>query len=180
MTRGGPASARRDRRQAAVWIALLPILAAACAGGPGDPGGAVAAPAGDPYLAPVIQDPHGRTIRFAEFAGKVRVFDLWATWCGPCRVGIPHLNDLHDKYRGRGLVVVGVSVDDLPSDVAAFEREVPVRYPSGLANEQTVALFGDPGAIPTTLVVDRRGRLVRTFHGLVAPATLERIVRPLL
>ena len=134
----------------------------------------------DPYLDLVAQDPHGRALRFADFAGKVRVVDLWASWCGPCRMTIPELNALHERYRGQGLVVLGISVDDDPAAVLRFEREVPIRYPTGLFNQQLAGRLGQPEAIPTTLLIDRSGALRRTFVGYVDVATLEAGIRELL
>ncbi len=145
---------------------------------PADPP-AVRADAADPYLELVAEDPHGRALRFADFAGTVRVVDLWASWCGPCRETIPELNALYARYRARGLVVIGISVDEDPAAVLAFQREVPMRYPTGLTNPAIAARLGNPEAIPTTLLIDRRGRLVRTFVGFVDTATLEAALKEL-
>jgi thiol-disulfide isomerase/thioredoxin len=141
---------------------------------------AVARNAADTYAALVAEDPHGRPIPFREFAGKVRVIDLWASWCGPCRMTIPELNTLYDQYRGKGLVVVGLSVDDNPADVLEFQRSVPMRYPSGMFNRGLAARLGEPSSIPTTLVIDKNGVLRRTFVGYVDAGTLESVVRGLL
>ena len=130
----------------------------------------------DPYAGLVLQDTQGRSIPLGEYKGKVRLFDLWATWCGPCRMGIPHLNRLYDSYRDRGLVVIGVSVDARPEDVVEFTRTIPIRYPSGMMNPQIEALLGYPEAVPTTLLVDRTGRMRRRFLGYVDPAIIEREV----
>ena len=141
---------------------------------------AALAQAADPYLDLVAEDPHGRALRFADFAGTVRVVDIWASWCGPCRMTIPELNALYGRYRARGLVVIGISVDEDPAAVLAFQREVPMRYPTGLTNPAIARRLGDPEAIPTTLLIDRHGRLVRTFIGFVDTATLEAEVKKLL
>jgi cytochrome c biogenesis protein CcmG, thiol:disulfide interchange protein DsbE len=146
----------------------------------------VAGPAsapGDPFLKPVIQDPHGRVIRLSEYKGKVRVFDVWASWCGPCRMEIPQLNAIYERYRDRGLVVVGVSVDDRPADVLDFLKEVPIHYPQGMLNPEVAALLrlGEGQmAIPITLVVDRTGKLRKRFVGLMRPDFLEREIAGLL
>jgi len=130
----------------------------------------------DPYAGVVLQDTQGRTIPLGEYKGKVRLFDLWASWCGPCRMGIPHLNRLYDSYRDRGLVVIGVSIDARPEDVVEFTRAIPIRYPSGMMNPQIGALLGYPDAVPTTLLVDRTGHMRRRFLGYVYPALIEREV----
>jgi len=179
--------ARAARRAAA-----LALLAAATAIGCTGDGNDHAAPAAsetpaapvragsDPSLPIVLQDPQGRSIRLADFGGKVRLFDVWATWCGPCRMGIPQLNSLYERYRGRGLVVVGISVDDDPSYVVEFEREIPLRYPNGMTNPDVESLFGEMSAIPVTFLVDRSGRVRKRFVGLVDEETLEKAIEALL
>src|SRR5436190_21154146 len=70
----------------------------------------------------------GKNVSLKEFGDKVIVVDFWATWCGPCREEIPHLNKLYEYYRGKGLVVVGISMDDEGSEgVEAFAEGVRVR-----------------------------------------------------
>ncbi len=150
------------------------------------PGGGSAASAGalggreDPYAKIILEDPQGRTIRLGDFKGKVRLIDVWATWCGPCRMIIPHLNRLYDRYRDQGLVVIGVSADDRPADVVAYTSRVPIRYPTGMMNPDMIKLLGYPDALPTSYLVDRNGRLRRKFIGVVEPETIEREVRKFL
>ena len=113
-----------------------------------------------------VQDHLGRTVRLSDFRGKVRVFDVWASWCGPCRMGIPELNALYEHYREKGVVVVGISLDDTPADVARFVEEVPIHYPNGMMNPDLAALLGignEAMAIPITYVVDRTGKLRAKF-----------------
>ena len=134
----------------------------------------------DPFLSLVAEDPHGRALRFSDFAGQVRIIDVWASWCGPCRMTIPELNVLYERYHGRGLVIIGVSVDDQPSAVLEFQRRVPVRYPTVMFNPPLAATIGQPASIPTTFVVDRGGTVVKTFVGYVDAATLEAEILKLL
>ncbi|HET6277582.1 MAG TPA: TlpA disulfide reductase family protein, partial [Candidatus Polarisedimenticolia bacterium] len=152
-------------------------------GGTGSNGAGMAgaaAPGGDPFIDLVLDDPHGRSIPLADQAGKVRVFDVWATWCLPCREIIPHLNDLHERYRERGVVVIGIAVDSSPAEVVEFQREVPIRYLSGLFSPRVEAVLGQPNAVPTTYLIDRSGALRRTFVGIVDIGTLEKEIRALL
>lgn len=136
----------------------------------GDP---VAAPKGDVFLDLVADDPHGRPLRFKDFAGKIRIIDIWATWCGPCRMTIPELNALYDRHRARGVVVIGISVDDDTAAVLEFQAQVPMRYPTAMFNPSLRSLLGQPEAIPTTYLVDRAGKLKRRYVGYVDAATIE-------
>ncbi len=176
-----------------VAAGLLAALLPGCAGGGADAGGAdgrrarravaadpAAARPDDPYAALQLEDVHGRRLDLAEYRGRVRVFDLWASWCGPCRKIIPELNDLYARLRNRGLVVIGLSLDDHPAAVAAFQRRIPLRYPNGMFNEEAAKLFGYPDAVPTTYLVDRDGVIRERFIGWVDHRTLEKAVLGLL
>ena len=164
-------------RLAASALLGLCVLLSAC-GGRKDP--ARSGSGHDVFLSIVADDPHGRSLRFADFKGKVRVIDVWATWCGPCRMTIPELNALYERHRARGLVVIGVSVDDQPAAVLDFQREVPVRYPSVMFNPALALVIGQPSSIPTTFVVDRDGEVRKTFVGYVPVARLEEEIGRLL
>jgi thiol-disulfide isomerase/thioredoxin len=106
----------------------------------------------------------GGTIRIADAAGKVRVVDFWATWCGPCAELMPQLERLQREQGARGLVVYGVAVDEDAAAVRAFLAQVPVSYPMLFdPSGETTAVPLGIGALPTTLLVDRRG-VVREVH----------------
>jgi thiol-disulfide isomerase/thioredoxin len=168
-------------RTTAVRLAAMGALILLCGAGPGQPGRPEGdRSAGDPFAAFGMEDVHGRRIDLADFRGKVRVFDIWASWCGPCRQIIPELNDLHARHRDRGMVVIGMSVDEHAAGVVAFQRKIPLRYPNGMFNEAAAALFGYPKVVPTTYLVDREGRIRKRFVGYVDMATLERAVLDLL
>ncbi len=174
----------RPLRRAALTI-VLAVLAFLSGSGSVSTSAPPAAPPGapDPYLKAVLQDPQGRRIRLSEFRGKVRVFDVWASWCGPCRIGIPALNALYERYRDKGVVVVGISLDDAPADVVHFTEEVPIHYPLGMMNPEVAALLGighGEMAIPITYVVDRGGKLRARFVGLVSAARIEHAIAGLL
>jgi thiol-disulfide isomerase/thioredoxin len=121
------------------------------------------------------------------FRGKVVILDIWATWCGPCRMEIPDFVKLQDKYRDRGLQVVGISIDPLDTRgggaaaVAPFVQKYGINY-TVLMVKSYDALSGYPPGqgIPTTYVLDREGRIVRTYVGARPGSVFEEDVKQLL
>jgi peroxiredoxin len=128
-----------------------------------------------------LRDLSGKTVRLSDFKGKVVILDFWATWCGPCRVEIPHFVRLQSKYREQGLAIVGLSLDaDGEKAVRPFAEEHDVNYTMLLANKETADLYGGILGIPTTFVLDRQGRIVKKFIGMMPPEAFEEAIRPLL
>ena len=108
-----------------------------------------------------LVDLDGRKVTMAQFSGKPVIVNFWATWCGPCRLEIPMINELYKKYSPHGLVIVGVSTDDdgAPA-VKEFNKEVPIQYLSYLTTPDVEAKFGQVWALPTTYFYDRNGKLL--------------------
>ena len=116
----------------------------------------------------------GKPLKLADYAGKVLVLDLWATWCGPCRLEIPELVALHQDYKERGVEVVGLTIEGMTAAereekedrVRAFASEFKINYTVGWANGDLARAFLLPsGSIPQTYVIGRDGRVVRRFTG---------------
>jgi len=105
----------------------------------------------------------GGNLRLAEQRGQVVLINFWASWCGPCRVEMPHLNKLHDRYKAGGFMVLGVNIDDDPRHGAATAARWGLRFPVLLDAEKTVTRTYDLGAMPSTVLVDRDGR-IRYLH----------------
>ena len=116
----------------------------------------------------------GSTLRSKDLAGKVTVIDFWATWCQPCRASMPHLNALQDHFGQRGLVVLGVSVDDGgPLRVRRFAEHMGVHIRLLMADEHVLDEYGPIRSIPTTFFIDQRGQVVRRVVGYIDPETME-------
>ncbi len=123
----------------------------------------------------------GAPMSNADFTGKVVILDFWATWCPPCRRGIPDLKDLYARYQDNGLQVVGISLDQKgPAVVKPFAQQVQINYPVVMGNAQIAQAFGGVSAIPTSFVITQDGRIYKAYVGLQPKETLENDVRTLL
>jgi peroxiredoxin len=105
----------------------------------------------------------GPNLRLAEQRGQVVAINFWASWCAPCRVEMPHLNRLHDKYRDAGFTFLGVNVDDDPKKAAAEAAKLGIRFPVLLDTVKTVSKLYGLNAMPTTVLIDRDGN-IREVH----------------
>lgn len=109
----------------------------------------------------------GKTFKLSDQKGKVVLIDFWATWCGPCRMEIPHLIELHDEYKHKDFTMVGVSLDQRgESVVIPFYKSWKMTYPVVVDQYGEVARnYGGIRSIPTALLVDKQGRIINAFVG---------------
>lgn len=116
-----------------------------------------------------IQALDGGKFRLSDFKDKVVVIDLWATWCGPCRLEVPHLVELQKEYGAKGVEVIGLTTEDPSTDeekVRDFAREFKINYKLGWSpREVSLALMNGNTSIPQTFVVAPGGRIVTKFRG---------------
>lgn len=105
----------------------------------------------------------GNNLRLQEQRGQVVLLNFWASWCGPCRQEMPHLNRLNEKYRSAGLQLWGINIDDDPRTAMAAADKLGVKFTVLLdAAKQVVRLY-DLEGMPATVLIDRDGR-VRYVH----------------
>lgn len=117
----------------------------------------------------------------SEHLGDVVVLNFWATWCGPCLLEMPMLVELQREYGSRGLQVIGISVDEEGSRIVEpFVEEFGFNYPIVVDEGPLAASYGAQYAVPTTVLVDRKGRVRSRVLGLVEKAELEALLRELL
>ncbi|MGH7957868.1 MAG: TlpA disulfide reductase family protein [Opitutaceae bacterium] len=103
------------------------------------------------------------------------------SWCPPCRAEIPGFVDLYKRYADKGLVIVGVSLDQQgPAVVRPFVEKFGVNYPIVMGDAKIASAFGGIEALPTTFVIDRSGKIVRTHVGYTNAETFEKDIKPLL
>ena len=128
-------------------------------------------------------DAAGHDQALNQWHGKVTVVNFWATWCPPCREEIPELSLLQEQYRKRGVVVVGISTDEV-AKIREFSAEIKVNYPllagSDGAMDVAASLGNNKGVLPYTAIVNVDGRVVKTYFGRVTKALLEETLLPLL
>jgi cytochrome c biogenesis protein CcmG/thiol:disulfide interchange protein DsbE len=103
-----------------------------------------------------------------DLKGKVAVVDLWATWCHPCANEIPIYNRLYDAFRGQDVAIVGIAVESPRRDIPLKVRELAIKYPVLVGNDQTSQAFGRVNAFPTTVVISKEGKIYKRYVGTVA------------
>ena len=147
---------------------LIAILLLACC--------APALPAGEtvkigqplPKLAPLLPGE-----KIPDTAGKVVLVDFWASWCAPCKASFPALNRLQSQYAAKGLVIIGIGVDDSAADFKKFSTTMGASFP--LVHDTTHSAAGafNPGTMPTSYLIDRKG-VVRHVHSGFKGAKTEK------
>ena len=123
-----------------------------------------------------LDDMNGAKVDLAKYAGKPLIINLWATWCGPCRLEMPQLVGFADKYKDRGLTVIGVSVDDAPDAIRAFAEEYKVTYPMlvGLGQDPFLMSVGYEDTLPMSVLIRADGTVAEKFVGIKTTEDWER------
>jgi thiol-disulfide isomerase/thioredoxin len=127
-----------------------------------------------------LQDLNGKTVKLSDFRGKPVLIDFWATWCPPCRDLIPGIEKVHKKYRGKGLVVLGISLDDGDWDsVKAFMTQAGITYPVLKGDEDVTSRF-QVRTIPLVVLINKEGRIVSRYLGVGDEDDLEKGIQTVL
>lgn len=108
----------------------------------------------------------GGTFRLSDHRGQVILLDFWATWCPPCRMSIPHLIKVYEKYKGQGILVVGIALDQGGTEaVEKFVDAFKIPYPILLGNPDVVARYGNFQGIPVSFLINQQGEIVERYSG---------------
>jgi thiol-disulfide isomerase/thioredoxin len=129
-----------------------------------------------------LKDVDGKDVKLSQFKGKVVLLYFWATWCGPCKVEIPHFVDFQTRYASQGLQIVGVSVDDTAEQLAPYIRDMKMNYPVllGLGHDDMQDAYGPIVGVPVSILISRDGRMCATHTGLTSKDVFEREILSLL
>ena len=121
----------------------------------------------------------GAPIKLSKYAGKAMIINLWATWCGPCRLEVPELVKLHKEFRGQGLEVIGLSTEspeESSDKVKRFVQDFDVSYRIGwVTYDVVVTLMQGTDSIPQSFVIGRDGRVIKRFVGFNPTTTPPQI-----
>lgn len=124
----------------------------------------------------------GKPFSSADLEGKVVVLNFWYAGCAPCRAETPDLDRIAKEFADQGVLVVGVDLRDSAETVLAFNRNKNISYPSVMDSESgdvVLAYTGvvSPEAVPTTLVIDRQGRIAARVIGRIEPSILKTLIK---
>ena len=138
----------------------------------------------DEILGREFKDLDGQSLFLSDFRGQVLVLNVWASWCGPCRLEIPELNKLHAEFAPRGVAFVAMNIENPETEegkVLAFAAEFQMPYPVvWLDGETALTILDGRRSVPQTLVVGPDGRIHKRFVGFSSkssPAGMREAIR---
>jgi peroxiredoxin len=126
---------------------------------------ALAGAAAGPAPGFTLESRDGGSVSLEDLRGQVVMINFWATWCGPCRQEMPHLEALHQRYSGLGFTLLGVNVEDNREGATKFLEETPVTFPILFDPKNEVSKLYDVVAMPSTVMVGRDGTMRFIHHG---------------
>ncbi|HVO58106.1 MAG TPA: TlpA disulfide reductase family protein [Dongiaceae bacterium] len=141
---------------------------------------------GEPAPEISVKDLNDKDVTLADYKGKVVLVNFWATWCDPCRVEIPWLIEMQDKYGAKGFTVIGVAMDEEGKPVVApfvaKERyavngqKLAMNYPIVIGNDKVADKFGGLLGYPTSVLISRDGKQIKRVTGLVSYEEISKAI----
>jgi len=133
-----------------------------------------------------LKDLDGKDVSLSEYKGKVILVNFWATWCEPCRVEIPWLIEMQQKYGPKGFVILGIALDeDGKSVVAPFVgkelfdvngQKQPMSYKILIGNDDAADKFGGLFGYPTSILISREGKQIKRVTGMISPDEMSKAI----
>lgn len=133
-----------------------------------------------------LPDLSGKEVSLSSFKGKPLLINFWATWCAPCKIETPWLIELQNEYGSNGFQIIGISTegDDLPASdkegwardkaaIAKFVKEEHMQYPVLINGDSLANAYGGLDAMPTSVYVDRSGKIVAVQLGITSKDDME-------
>jgi peroxiredoxin len=138
--------------------------------------------AGSSGLSFRLSDTNGKKVSLDDYKGRVVMLEFFATWCPPCHMSAPEINAVYKKYKDKKFVVLAVSVDrgsDAIENVNAFIKQYDIGFPVLMDDGNVARNYGVTG-IPTSFIIDKKGKLISRHAGLVYADMLSKEIEPLL
>jgi thiol-disulfide isomerase/thioredoxin len=133
-----------------------------------------------------LKDLDGKDVSLSEYKGKVVLVNFWATWCEPCRVEIPWLIEMQQKYGDKGFVILGIALDEEGKSVVApfvgkerFDvngQKLPMSYKILIGNDDAADKFGGLFGYPTSILISRDGKQIKRVTGAINPDEMNKAV----
>jgi thiol-disulfide isomerase/thioredoxin len=130
-----------------------------------------------------LVDLDGKKVSLADYKGKAVLLNFWATWCGPCKIEIPWLVELRDKYRPQGFEILGIESDNYDTDPKAYAsyksgveksaKALGINYPVLLGGDSISEPYGGLDGLPNSFYVDRNGVVTTQIVGLADRDEIE-------
>src|SRR5277367_5410498 len=133
-----------------------------------------------------LKDLDGKDVSLAQYKGKVVLVNFWATWCEPCKVEIPWLIEMQQKYGPRGFVLLGIALDEEGKSVVApfvakerFEvngQKLPMDYKILIGNDDAADKFGGLFGYPTSVLISKDGKQIKRVTGIISEDEMNKLI----
>jgi len=123
-----------------------------------------------------------KTVYLSSYKGRVVYLDFWASWCVPCLKSFPWMNEMHNKYKNKGVKIFAVNMDENREDAKQFLKDNPVDFPILYDPEGKIAEQYGVQAMPSSYFIDKKGNLAKTKLGFKLKDTekMEQVIKSLL
>ncbi|MFP3897081.1 MAG: redoxin domain-containing protein [Anaerolineales bacterium] len=136
--------------------------------------------AGNPAFDFTLQSLGGEEVSLSDFRGQVVMLNFWASWCGPCRIEIPHMIELYNEKRDQGFEIVAVNLREDADRVEDFSQELGMAFPILLDKNGQIGAAYHVRGIPTSIFIDEEGVIRHVHMGTLTESALQRYVADLM